>query len=178
MKNIRAALRIFAIGLLALVATATASAQTIVLVRHAEKADAPKEDPALSDAGQRRADALAAALSGARVTAIFTTQLRRTRDTAAPLAKQTGITPRVLTVARGGMADHVAEAARLAREQKDGVVVIVGHSNTVTAIATALGVQKVADMPECEYSRLITVLPGAAPQAIIARYGAPDGPCP
>lgn len=156
---------------------ASVNAQTIVLVRHAEKAEAPKDDPALSEAGQRRAEALATALKDSRVTAIFTTQLRRTKDTAAPLAQQAGITPRVLTISRGGMADHVAEAVKLAREQKDGVVVIVGHSNTVPAIATALGA-RVADMPECEYSRLVTVLPGAPVRMIIARYGEPDGACP
>lgn len=157
--------------------SAATSAQTIILVRHAEKADAPKDDPGLSDAGQRRAAALAAALKDSNVSAIFTTQLRRTQETAAPIAKAAGVTPKVLTISRGGLADHVAEAAKLAREQKDGAVVIVGHSNTVPAIAAALGV-KVPDMPECEYSRLITLLPGLPLRTIVARYGEPDGACP
>lgn len=169
-------LRIFAL-LLCLISPWDATAQTVVLVRHAEKADAPREDPALSEAGQRRAEALATALKDSKVVAIFTTQLRRTRDTAVPLAKQAGVTPRVFTVSRASGAEHVAEVAKLAREHKDGVVVIVGHSNTVPAIAAALGV-KVPDMPECEYSRLVTVLPGATPQAIVTRYGAADGDCP
>lgn len=171
-----ASLRIFAILLIVSVSISV-SAQTIVLVRHAEKADAPKDDPALSEAGQRRAEALATALKDGRVTAIFTTHLRRTRDTAAPLVKQTGVAPRVFTVSRASGAEHVADVARLAREHKEGVVVIVGHSNTVPAIAAALGA-KVSDMAECEYSRLITVLPGAPAQAIVARYGEPDGACP
>lgn len=168
-------LRIFA--LCAFVLCANASAQTIVLVRHAEKADAPKDDPALSEAGQRRAEALAAALKDSKVVAIFTTHLRRTQDTAAPLAKQAGVAPRVFTVSRASGAEHVAEVARLARDQKEGVVVIVGHSNTVPAIARALGAN-VADMPECEYSRLVTVLPGSPARTIVARYGEPDGACP
>lgn len=168
-------LRIFALGFLLF--SVGAGAQTIILVRHAEKADAPKDDPALSEAGQRRAEALASALKDGKVTAVYTSQLRRTQETAAPLAKAAGVTPKVLTIARGGMADHVAEAVRLAREKPDGVVVIVGHSNTVPAIARALGAN-VADMPECEYSRLVTVLPGSLVRTIIARYGEPDGACP
>jgi broad specificity phosphatase PhoE len=170
-------MRIFAYLAVALLCLHTAGAQTIVLVRHAEKADAPKDDPALSEAGQRRAEALAVALAGARVTAIFTTQARRTRDTAAPLARQAGVTPRVLTVSRAGLDEHVAETARLARESGDGVVVIVGHSNTVPAIARALGVTA-ADMPECEYSRMTLVQPKAEPRVIVSRYGATDAPCP
>ncbi|MDX2220149.1 MAG: histidine phosphatase family protein [Burkholderiales bacterium] len=168
-------MRIFALGLLLF--SVGAGAQTIVLVRHAEKADAPKDDPALSEAGQRRAQALAVALKRSNVTAVYTTQLRRTQETAAPLATAAGVTPRVLTVARGGVAEHVAEAVKLAREKPDGVVVIVGHSNTVPAIARALGADA-ADMPECEYSRLITLLPGLPARTIVARYGEPDGACP
>lgn len=177
MSAMHSGLRIFALAFVLMVVPAVATAQTIVLVRHAEKADAQKDDPALSDAGQRRAEALATVLKGSKVTAIYTTQLRRTQETAAPLAKASGITPRVLTIARGGMAEHVAEAVRLAREKPDGVVVIVGHSNTVPAIARALGAET-ADMPECEYSRLVTILPGQPVRAIIARYGEPDGACP
>ncbi|MBL8515622.1 MAG: histidine phosphatase family protein [Betaproteobacteria bacterium] len=170
---------LFALRIIALAGAcfvAAANAQTVVLVRHAEKAESPKDDPPLAEAGQRRADALAVALKGANVAAILTSQARRTRDTAAPLATQARITPRVLTIARGGMAEHVAEVVKLARERKDGVVVIVGHSNTVPAIARALGAD-VADMSECEYSRFITVLSGPPAQAITTRYGAPDGGC-
>lgn len=177
MSALLAGLRIFAVATVVALAPTLVSGQTIILVRHAEKADAPKDDPALSEAGQRRAAALTVALQDSKVSAVFTTQLRRTQETAAPLARAAGVTPKVLIISRGGLADHVAEAAKLAREQKDGVVVIVGHSNTVPAIAAALGV-KVPDMPECEYSRLITVLPGAPARAIVARYGEPDGVCP
>lgn len=154
-----------------------ADAQTIVLVRHAEKATEPKDDPALSEAGQARAKALAAALKDSKITAVFTTQARRTRDTAAVAAAQAGVTPQVLAVARGGLAAHIDETAKRAKEA-GGTVLVVGHSNTVPAIVAALGGPKLADMPECEYSRLITVLPGPPVQVIQSRYGATDSDCP
>jgi len=43
---------------------------TVILVRHAEKAAEPREDPPLSDAGRTRAEALARAVSPTGVTAI------------------------------------------------------------------------------------------------------------
>jgi len=54
----------------------------VLLVRHAEKAAEPADDPPLTAAGAERAQALATALQDAGVTAIITTQLRRTRETA------------------------------------------------------------------------------------------------
>jgi hypothetical protein len=54
----------------------------VLLVRHAEKAAEPADDPPLTAAGAERAQALATALQDAGVTAIITTPLRRTRETA------------------------------------------------------------------------------------------------
>ncbi len=169
------------LGLLAITCAAfapfAASAQTVILVRHAEKAETPKEDPALSDAGKRRAEALADALKGARISAIFTTVYQRTRDTAAPTARQAGLVAEALPIARGGLSEHVAEVVRKLREKPDAVVLVVGHSNTVPAIARALGVA-VADMPECEYSRLTIVQSAPVARVIVGRYGEADGSCP
>ena len=56
---------------------APAAAQTVILVRHAEKMD-QSVDPQLSEAGRARAQALATALSGTRLTHILVTPLQRT----------------------------------------------------------------------------------------------------
>ena len=77
----------------------TAAAQgTVFLVRHAERADdanaGPKmtgTDPDLSGQGVLRAQALARALKDAKITAIYTTEFKRTRQTAAPLATALGV---------------------------------------------------------------------------------------
>ncbi|MET0681388.1 MAG: histidine phosphatase family protein [Burkholderiales bacterium] len=49
------------------------------------------QDSPLSDAGRAQADALAARLAGERVDAIVTSDLGRTRDTAAPIAARLGL---------------------------------------------------------------------------------------
>ena len=68
---------------LLLPAPAAAQAGTIILARHAEKA-APSGDPELTPEGRRRAEALAQVVADVRLTAILTTQFRRTGLTAAP----------------------------------------------------------------------------------------------
>ena len=78
-------------ALVACYATPALAQATVFVVRHAERADdgAAKleDDPDLSAAGRARAEALAAALEDAGITAIFATQYKRTHQTAAPLAK-------------------------------------------------------------------------------------------
>ena len=120
--------------------------QLVMLVRHAEKAAAPKGDVALSDAGLLRAESLAAALADARVDAIVTTQFRRTRETAAPLARNRHLTPVVVPTADNveAHARAVAEAVR----RLGPVVLVVGHSDTIPAIIHALGGPKLP--PLCD----------------------------
>src|SRR4029077_6321979 len=69
--------------------------QHIVLVRHADPA-AGGVDPTLSPAGVHRAAVLAKMLADAGIVAIFTSDLRRTKETAKPLAQLLGITPVVI----------------------------------------------------------------------------------
>src|SRR6478672_13139476 len=68
----------------------------ILLVRHAEKAAQPPQDPPLTEAGLARAQALVAVARDAGVSAIITTQYERTRKTAEPTAAALHITPEVV----------------------------------------------------------------------------------
>src|SRR5437868_7185059 len=70
---------------------------TILIVRHAEKAS-DGDDPPLTEAGMRRALALVQVAEDAGVKAVYTTQLKRNRDTAQPLAERLGITPTEVAV--------------------------------------------------------------------------------
>src|SRR5262249_37488632 len=84
---------IFSISLLAPAADA---APVIFLVRHAEKAKTGGNDPDLSDAGQKRADALARILRDSQITAVFVTEFERTLETAASTARAAHLNPTVV----------------------------------------------------------------------------------
>jgi phosphohistidine phosphatase SixA len=137
----------------------------VILVRHAEKAAAPAGDPALSDAGKARAAALVSTLAGAGVTAIITTEFTRTRETAAPLAARIGVTPQVVAARGMAGAAHVAATLTAIRSHTRGVVLVVGHSNTVPAIIAALGAARMRDLCESDYDNLFVVHRGGASPA-------------
>lgn len=148
----------------------------MILVRHAEKASAPREDPGLSAAGQARAQALAQVLADRGIAAVLTSPLRRTRETAAPVAEAAGVQPRAIGF-EGGTAAHVAAVVAAVREQPAGAVLVVGHSNTVPAILAALGGPTLADFCETSHSHLLQLYlasdDGRA-RLLRAHYGAPD----
>ncbi|MDX1579732.1 MAG: histidine phosphatase family protein, partial [Gemmatimonadota bacterium] len=152
---------------------AAASAQEAsyaILARHAEKLDG--DDPDLTRAGRDRARALAHALSVLPVEAVYVSQYRRTRATAAPLAARFGLEP-VVHEAR----DVEGLAARIVAEARPAVAV-VGHSNTIPALLRALGVPDPPAIPEDRYDDLFVVRlsPGEAPRLLHLKYGAPAPP--
>ena len=111
----------------------------------------------------------------ARPVRIVTTQFRRTRETAQPLAEALHITPHIVTARKGEGTAHIAEVAAAVRAQAGGTVLVVGHSNTVMAIAAALGAPKMADLCETSYSPVLLLRPARpVPQMLHLRYGAPD----
>ena len=155
---------------------AQTSPTVVILVRHAEKADEPGADPALSAAGTTRAQALAAALRDAKIAAVLTTPYRRTNLTAAPLAAVDGLTPVVVPVS-GGLPAYAKSVADMIRGQYAGrTVLVVGHANTIPAVISALGGPKVNDLCENEYSTMytLTLAGSAVPKLDATHYGAPD----
>ncbi len=84
---------------------APAGATEILLVRHGESEPADPDvpfplvdgrgDPALSPLGREQADRIADRLSSTHLDAIYVTNLRRTLETAAPLAARLGLVPGV-----------------------------------------------------------------------------------
>lgn len=115
--------------------------RTVLITRHAEKADL-SADPPLSDQGLRRAEALSLLPETQSVGTIFTTQYRRTMETASPVALRQGILPQAInaTASPGSLqklADLIVENANPNAE--NGTVLVVGHSNTVPLIIRQLG---------------------------------------
>jgi broad specificity phosphatase PhoE len=140
--------------------------KTVVLVRHAEKEPGDTTDPGLSPAGSARAERLARMLSDASVDAIFVSQYRRTQQTAQPLAAALGLQPVVVPAEEQ---DRLVELLRVAC---DGVrVVVVGHSNTLPAIAVALGA-RLGPVDEADYGGfwVVTVSRLRGTQALTLRY--------
>lgn len=143
--------------------TAAADGIHFVLVRHAEKASDDPKDPSLSEAGLARAQRLADALADAPLAAAYATAYRRTRSTAAPSAARHGIEVTTYDASRPA----AAFAAGLRETHVAGTVLIVGHSNTVPALAAALCGCEVAPMREDEFDRRIDIRIAANGQARI-----------
>jgi broad specificity phosphatase PhoE len=167
------------IGLLALLAAGTAvvpraAAQvrptTVFVVRHAEKS-ADGQDPSLTAAGRDRAAALAHLLGDAGVSAIFTSQFKRTVETAAPLAGGRGVTPRVIGA---GKNDELVAAIRALPVGSRALV--VSHSNLVPAIVELLSGEKVGELTDGDYDRLylVTLAPGGGGSVLYLHFGAPS----
>src|SRR5215467_1782596 len=155
---------VIALAAVVLFLPASVFAQKLVfVVRHAERADAgmqAQRDPALSAAGEARAQKLAAMLADAGVKDIFATEFKRTQDTAKPLAMKTGV-----AVEQVGSKDTALLIAKIKLHPND-VVLVVGHSNTLPAILKALAGVEVA-IADNEYDNLFVVVPATGTMARI-----------
>ena len=157
-------MKALALFLLLFVSVPLVSAQpVVVLVRHAEKAANGGNDPDLSSAGRARAEALARILKDSGITAIFTSEFRRTQETGAPTATLIHVTPTV--VAAKDMASLVAKLHQL-----NGNALVVGHGDTIPNIVKALGINSSINIPDADYSELLIVILGDKPQLFRLHY--------
>jgi broad specificity phosphatase PhoE len=146
---------------------------TIIIVRHAEQTDPNAADPPLSLAGEARATALARVLEHSGVQAAYVTQFKRTKATAARAVALLHI-PVTEVPVPANIAEHAhLLAQRVLSEHPGGTVLIVGHSNTVPAIVTALTNVPVHPIAITEYDRFTVVTAGAAgcQHVVQAQYG-------
>lgn len=127
--------------------------RTIFLVRHADKiSDAP--DALLSEAGHRRAECLAKMLADADIQKIYTSDLQRTQQTAAPLARQLQLKPVAIPLSTP---EALIEALK---SEKANKVLVVWHGATLPHVLQALGGPDVPRIAESEYDRFfILTLP-------------------
>lgn len=162
----------------------------VILVRHADTA-APPERP-LSQDGLKRAQDLAATLRDAGVTAIITTQLRRTRETAEPLAKALGLIPQVIQVGEAALvanpapganfppevvqarAEYVAVLEQAVRGQS-GVVLVVGHDWSGPGLIAKLGGPDLPNICASVFDKLFVLTSTQGKVSLVqARYGEPS----
>ena len=157
-------MKALALFLLLFVSVSMAAAQPVaVIVRHAEKATNGGKDPDLSSAGRARADALARILKDADITAIFTSEFKRTQETAAPTATLIGVTATVVPAK-----DTAGLVAKL--HQLNGNALVVAHGDTIPNIIKALGMDRPINIPDEDYSELLIVTLGDKPQLFRLHY--------
>jgi broad specificity phosphatase PhoE len=144
---------------------------TVIFTRHAEKAATPAKDPPLTEAGKKRADLLASMLADSGVAAIYVTELQRTQQTAAPLAARVHIKPTVMP------AKDTAALVKAIRARQSGVAVVVGHSNTLPDIISALGGPKV-EISDPQYDNLFVLTVGPSQSSLLRLHYGDTAPVP
>lgn len=148
------------LALLPATAFAEPAAQPVYVLRHLNT-PAGEPDPDLLPEGRAAAIALADLMEtdrfqgAGRPVAIYVSDFKRTRQTAAPTAARLALN---LTVY-----DPRDTAGLIARVRAEtGPVLIVGHSNTVPDIVAALGGERPAPLSHPDFGDLWVVAPGGA----------------
>lgn len=161
------AFRSIAAGILIVLLTAGAAEaqRAIFLVRHGEKVD-ESADAALNGAGQARAVLLARMLRDSGVTTVFSSDFRRTRNTAQPLADALGLPIRIVP------RDAPSVVRQLRALSSGETALVVAHSDTLPAILQGLGHRQTIGIANEEYDNLFVVVPraGAPPTLLRLRY--------
>ncbi|MBO6503912.1 MAG: histidine phosphatase family protein [Kordiimonadaceae bacterium] len=147
--------------------TVAAQEAAIYLVRHAEKqADS---DPELTEYGYSRAAALAAIMKDVSLAKVYSTDTRRTRQTAQPTAeqKELGIEiydPRAFS--------QFAETLKTEFLSSGKSILVVGHSNTTPYLATLLTGDSFPELREDQYDHLyvLTKTPDGELKATITKF--------
>jgi phosphohistidine phosphatase SixA len=134
----------------------------VVLIRHGEVAGGGL-DPGLSPAGQSRAQELIHVLDDTGVTAIIVSHFVRTQQTAAPLATHLGLIPQQISATDTTAIRNAITAAGA------GVILIIGHSNTVPGVIQALGAGSFPDIVASEFDNMFVV---QGSSTVHLRYGA------
>lgn len=144
---------------------------TVLITRHGEKQDPNSNAPdePLSADGQARALALRETLLRAGVTAVYATNTRRARDTAAPLAAVFRLNTEIY-------ADANALASDVLAQHRGDVVLVVAHSDTMATVANAFGTQlPTASIADFDNLYVVSVA-GATSNAVNLQYAADSTP--
>jgi phosphohistidine phosphatase SixA len=126
------------------------SVSTIYVVRHAEKS-APSGDVPLSGEGLQRAEDLKERLKDKKIAYVYSTNTKRTQQTAAPTAAHFNTNTIVYSNADSLMKSLIA------LKKKNALV--VGHSNTVPQMLRAIGLNPgfEGNIPDNQYDNFFEV---------------------
>lgn len=144
------------------------TATTFILVRHAETAGT-SSNRGLSSAGQARAEELSRILNNVPLSAVFSTDYNRTKNTAAPTTTSQSLTTEIYDpfelepFVEENLIDHLGE-----------IILVVGHSNTTPSLVNELiGENTYSDFSESEYDNLfiVTVFEQGRAEVVHMKYG-------
>jgi broad specificity phosphatase PhoE len=145
--------------------------RAVLVVRHTERArEGPEADIPLSKTGAEHAARLAEILKAAGVTAVYATDTTRARQTGEPLAQALKLVIKTYdTRDEKGNMTAVPLVARLKADEKDGVVLVVGHSNTVPDVIAAYGAREAVRIGPDDYGDLFLVVPQPSGSPVVIR---------
>lgn len=130
----------------------TSEKTTFILVRHAEKADDGTDDPPLNEIGEERATALASHLKETNITAIYSTDYKRTRQTVQQIADEKGLQIKSYDPFEKATLDSMFQS------EAGGTVLISGHSNTTPLLVNQLiGEERYQQFEDSDYDNLFIV---------------------
>lgn len=154
----------------------------VILIRHGASEDAVEDqpfellegqaDPSLSDVGRAQAQAVAAHLAGEPLAALYVTPLRRTAQTAAPLAALNGLEPIVVPELREV---HLGEldggAFRIAVRRRDPIVREVFRRQRWDVIPGAEPMEDFEARTQAGLARMVDGLPPDSTVAAVVHGG-------
>ncbi len=120
----------------------------VFVVRHAEKQEG--DDPDLTVTGTARANSLAQLLAPVGITHIFSTDVRRTRQTGEPTSIVTGVAIEIYA----SESDVIQKIGLLPTGSR---VLVIGHSNTIGTIARGLGFSSVPAISESDFNPIFYI---------------------
>ncbi|MEK6477953.1 histidine phosphatase family protein [Catalinimonas sp. 4WD22] len=151
----------FILGILLLLSVSCNSGEgketQVLLVRHAEKAQTPADDPPLTEKGQRRAAQLFEKLGSDTIQALYSTDYQRTRATLTPISEQLNLPINIYEAH-----DYSGLAENILTNHAGEVVLVSGHSNTVMPVIEALvATPPIDSISEHDYDYIFSVKIGA-----------------
>jgi broad specificity phosphatase PhoE len=154
---------VFSASLVLTVPLVSAAQEAVFIVRHAEQAP-DEEDPVLTEAGHQRAVRLPSVLRHAGIRVIYTSETRRTIQTAEPAAKALAVESRIVP-----RREIDALVARLAAQHAQDRVLIVSHSQTIPVLLRALGHTGEVAIGRDEYDSMFVVIRQSGGPPVVLR---------
>ena len=141
---------------------------TLYFTRHAEKIETADTDPGLTPKGVERARKLAEFLSHKNITVVYSTDYKRTQQTALPVARQSK-----LAVTSYDPINLRGLVSILLLQKQNAL--IVGHSNTTPAMVSLTGGEAEA-IDDAEYGKLFAVSVDGKSRSTTIHFIEPENP--